>query len=242
MSGFNANNVPAGGGSNKPREVCEAGTYPARLVSVLVLGIQPQRAYKGEDKPPKLELNTTYELLDEFMKDENGEDDLTKPRWISESFPFNNLSADLATSTKRYLALDPLQEHGGDWSELVETPCMVTVAITEGSGKNAGKKYENISNVATMRPKEASKAPALVNPTRLFDFYNPDIEVFNTLPDWMKDKIKGALDYPGSALEALVEGKPAAKATGGAKKEPEASNLPPKAPVKGPEATDGEDW
>lgn len=204
---LNAKEVPMSGGGDRNRpDPLEPGTYPARLVQVLLLGTQPQRPYKGEEKPPKLEIMLTYELLDEFLKDENGEDIDDKPRWLSETLPFNNLESELAKSTKRYFALDPDVNHGGDWEQLVGTPCMVTVIVEEGKGKNAGRMYENISGVSSMRPKEAQKAPALMNPPRVFDFYAPDIEVFNALPDWLKDKIKGAVDFGGSKLEKLLSG------------------------------------
>ncbi len=94
---------------------------------------------------------------------------------------------------------------------------MVTVVVDEGKGKNAGKKYENVAAVTAMRPKEAAKAPALLNPSKLFDFYNPDMEVFNKLPQWLQDKMKNAVDFGGSALEEAL-GEPVAKKTTANKK------------------------
>ena len=210
MSGFNAKEVPMGDNNNDRPEPMEPGTYGARLVQILILGVQPQREFKGEAKPPKLEIMLTYEFNDEFMKDEDGEDILDKPRWLSETMPFNNLAAELAKSTKRYYAFDAKGEYDGDWSQLIGAPCMVTVVVDEGKGKNAGKKYENVAAVTAMRPKEAAKAPALVNPSKLFDFYNPDMEVFNKLPQWLQDKMKSAVDFGGSALEAAL-GEPVVK-------------------------------
>ena len=68
------------------------GTYPARLVQVIDLGVQPRRPYKGEPKEPIHMVRTTYELTTEFMKNEDGTDDVTRPRWISEDFAFYPLS------------------------------------------------------------------------------------------------------------------------------------------------------
>jgi hypothetical protein len=99
-----------GGGSNLPKQdPVAAGTYPGRLVQLIDLGVQKQPDYKGEPKDPIQMIHTTYELSDEFCKNEEGEDETDKPRWFSESFPFYNLDADRAKSTKRYLALDPDQ-------------------------------------------------------------------------------------------------------------------------------------
>lgn len=198
--------------------VLDPGAYPARLVGLITLGVQPQNAYQGQEKPPAAELMTTYELVDEFMPDEDGNPDETKPRWLSETFVFHNLSAEKAKSTQRYLALDPLQEKAGDWSELLGVAVNVTVAVRDGKGANVGKKFENISGTTPMRAKEAAKLPDLVNPPRVFDFYSPDLEAFLALPEWIQTKMKGALDYKGSKLEALVEAH-GGKAEGGAKVE-----------------------
>ena len=201
---LNAKHVPMTGGNTSRPPALEPGAYPARLVQVILLGIQKQNPYQGQEKPPTLEMMLTYEFLDEFMKDEDGDDITDKPRWLSETLPLHNLAADKAKSTKRYYALDPNDEHDGDWSELVTKPCIVNVINKEGTGKNAGRVYENISNVSAMRPKEAAKAPELVNPTKVFDFYNPDMEVFNALPEWLQNKMKEAVDFEGSALDLAI--------------------------------------
>lgn len=175
----------------------EPGTYPGRLVQVISLGLQPQRPYKGDEKPPKHEIYTTYELLDEFLKDEEGNDIEDKPRWISETFTMNSLDSDLAKSTKRYLALDPKNIHKGDWAKIVGAPGMITII------QNAKEDvvYNNISSVQSMRAKEADNAPDLVNEPKVFDIDDPDIEVFLSLPTWLQDKIKDNLEYEGSILE-----------------------------------------
>jgi hypothetical protein len=222
-----------GGGGDRP-DPLEPGAYPARLVQVLLLGTHPQRPYQGQEKPPAMEIMLTYEFLDEFMKDEDGNDIEDKPRWLSETMPLLNLAADKAKSTQRYYALDPNDEHDGDWAELVGSPCIVNVINREGKGKNAGRIYENVSNVSAMRPKEAAKAPELVNSPKVFDFYEPDMQVFNSLPEWLQNKMKEAVDYEGGVLHAAIE-------------EKDSSSTPdkkPKAKVKAPEPEEDEqeDW
>lgn len=201
---LNAKQVPMAGGGERP-PVLEPGAYPARLVQVITLGTQKQNPYQGQEKPPAMEIMLTYEFLDEFMKDEDGNDLEDKPRWLSETMPLHNLAADKAKSTKRYYALDPNDEHDGDWSELLGKPCIVNVINREGKGKNAGRIYENVADVSAMRPKEAAKAVELVNPTKVFDFYNPDLEVFNALPEWLQNKMKEAVDFEGGPLDLALE-------------------------------------
>ena len=97
---LNAKEIP-GGGNRIEYPVLEEGTYPARLVEVSVLGVLEQMPFKGEQKDPRLTMRLTYELSDEFLPDEDGEDDPEKPRFLSEEIGFYNLEVDRATSTKK---------------------------------------------------------------------------------------------------------------------------------------------
>ena len=180
----------------------EPGTYPARLVQVLDIGLQPQRPYQGQDKPPAREIMLTYELVDTFMLDENGEELTDKPRWISETLPFYGLYADKAKSTQRYNALDPNGEFDGDFSKAIGQPINVTI-VNNAVGD---KVYDNIATISAMRPRDADKCPELVNPAKLFDLDGPDLEIFNALPEWLRDKIKGNLNFKGSPLEQVLGG------------------------------------
>lgn len=196
-------NDHSGGGAFKTDPV-EPGAYPSRVVQIINIGLQKQNPYQGKDKPPKHEFYVTYELVDEFLKDEDGEDDLEKPRWISERFSINPLSVENAKSTERYLALDPQNKYDGDWSQLLGTPCVVNV-VQNPSKKDKTKVYNNVRGVQTMRDKDARNAPDLVNDPVLFDFYEPDVKVFLTLPTFLQNIIKESLDFEGSKLEELLE-------------------------------------
>lgn len=221
--GLNAKKM---GGDKKqfaPQANIEPGVYPARLVQIIDLGLQPQKPYQGKEKAPAHEIMLTYELVDEFMKDEQGKDIEDKPRWISETLPFYGLFADKAKSTQRYLALDPKEQFEGDFSKLIDTPCNVTV-VNNAVGD---KVYDNVGNVGGMRPRDAANCPELKNPAKVFDLEAPDMEVFNKLPKWLQDKIKGNLNFAGSALEKAIGGAPAPK-----EKEEE---KPKKAPANIPE-------
>ena len=187
----------------------EAGTYPARLVVVADLGLQTQRPFQGQEKPPAFEILTTYELVDEFMQDDEGNDLPDKPRWVSESFALYSLASERAKSTLRYNGLDPTHAYEGDWEALLAKPCMVTLIHNPGKGKNLGKTYLNIANVAPMREKDSEKLSGLVNEALSFDLDAPDVGVFEKLPSWVQDRVKAGLEYAGSALhEALKVANP----------------------------------
>ena len=200
--------APQGNGGGKqfaPQENIKPGTYPARVVQLIDFGLQPQRPYMGQEKKPAYELGITYELVDEFMKDEEGNDIEDKPRWISETLPVHPLVADKAKSTQRYTTFDPDLVQKGDFSFLLDKPCNVTVV----NNKSGDKVYDNVASISAMRQRDADKCPKLKNPAKMFDLDNPDLTIFNSFPKWIQEKIQGNLNYKGSRLEKLLGGKSA---------------------------------
>ncbi|QHJ80979.1 MAG: hypothetical protein [Caudoviricetes sp.] len=180
--------------------------YPCRVAQVIDLGLHHKEEYDTSiskyvpnmEKAPVNMLMVTYEFTTEFLKDENGEEQEDKPRWLSEQFPLYPLDSDLATSTKRYNAFDPgASKFGGDWSKIAGEPCAVTIA-------HKGNHKAKIGNVA--KPMKGMVVPDLKNPIKTFDLSEPDLDIFNSLPTWLQDKIKANLEYPGSPLQALLEG------------------------------------
>jgi len=186
----------------KKAPLLDHGTYPARLVGVLDLGLQPQ-SYKGQEKAPVNNIMLTYELSTEFLKDENDEDITDKPRHISETIAFYPLSVEKATSTKRYLALDPEKKYGGDWSKVVGAPCSVT--IIHNKSRLSDKIYANVSYVSG--PMKGFPYPELKNDPKILDRDDPDMEVWNNLPEWIQKKIMDGLDFSSTKLGEMVHGK-----------------------------------
>lgn len=241
-------NAKKAGGNNSNKQfveqpILEAGSYPVRVVQIIDLGVQPQRPFKGEEKPPVHMIQLTYEFTDEFLVDEEGNPQEDKPRWLSEDFPLYNLKSERAKSTKRYYALDPSEDHEGDFSMLLGAPANALVTSYKiKSGPNEGKERNKIQDLSAMRPKDASKTPELVNEPKIFSLEEPDLEVFMSLPEWLQDKIKGNLEYNGSALqEALGDEKPKGKATPPPKEE-EPAEEPVDAPETDDEDEDGKPW
>lgn len=235
MSSLKAPQKGSAGGGQRPE--LDEGTYPGRLVQVIDLGLQPQRPYKGRPKPPKNSIYTTYELADEFMLDENGEEDEDRPLWISEEFPLNPLESDRATSTKRYTALDPELIHEGDWSMVVKEPVNITVVIN----KSGDRVYQNIASTSPMRSKDKARMPELKNDVKIFALSDPDLEVFLSLPEWLQDKIKGNLEYKGSKLEKMLKSGGAVEEEDYEEEEEEVKPRKARKAVK-VEEEDDEDW
>ena len=202
--GLNAAKKKSTGGGKDfvEQPLLEEGSYKARVVQVIELGLQPQRAYKGQEKPPVDMLYITYELADEFIVDEEGNEVEDKPRWMSEDFPYYSLECDMAKCNKRLKAIDPKDKTGGDWAKVAGAPCNVTFV----HNKNGEKTYVNVGAVTPVREKDIKGMPKLVNPPKIFDIDAPDMEILEALPKWLQDKIKSNLNYKGSVLEAAVNG------------------------------------
>lgn len=208
---LNAAKIKGNNPDRVEQDVIEAGVYPARIVQVIDLGLQAQRAFQGKDKPPANEIMITYELVDVFMKDKEGNELEDKPRWISETLPLYNINQDKANSTKRYLAVDPNNVNNGDFSKIVDAPVNVTL-VHNPNAKEPAKPYVNVAGIAAMRPKDVAKCPELKNPPKVFDLDNPDMEIFGSLPEWVQEKIKNNLNFNGSKLQAALGGGAPAKA------------------------------
>lgn len=234
---LNAKTLPKTNSKSKAADPLDAGSYPGRLVQLIDYGMQEQQPYKGQAKPPAHEIGFTYELSDEFMKDDEGNDIEDKPRWVSETFPFNSLDKDLATSTKRYKALDPTDSCDGDFPSLIGAAGMIS--IIQKPSKDGTKIYNNVAGVASVRAKDEARMPPLVNPPVVFLLDDPDLEVFNNFPEFIQDKIKKNLNYQGSALQKLLGGSPkATKAKANAAPAPE-----PEEPLdEGTDDSDKGEW
>jgi len=200
---LNVKTAAMSGGKFKIEPLTPA-SYPARLVQVVELGLQPQQ-YQGEQKEPMYEGYFTFEFSDEFMKDEDGQDIPEKPRWLSIRFPIHNLKAERAKSTAFYKALDPQEKAQGDFHALLSNPALVNVVNNPGKGKNAGKVFDNIAGLTAMRPKDAEKLAPLVNKPVSFKLDEPDLEVYKKLPSFVQAAITSNLEFAGSKLEQLLK-------------------------------------
>lgn len=181
----------------------EADSYPARLVQVVDLGVQPQRAYQGQAKPPARTINVTYEIDGVFMVDEDGNELKDKPKWLSEDFPFYPPSVERSKCAKRMKVFDKEGACDGDISLMLGSPCTVTVAINAGKGKHEGKFFENISNVTPLT--RGVSVSELVNEPRFFDLEEPNAEVFNALPKFLREKISNSLEIDQTPLFGCLD-------------------------------------
>lgn len=178
-------------GSKKAGPVPPADSHRAVLIQVIGLGLQPGGEWQGEKKPDKVKVRLTYELVD-VRHEFDGEE---KPLIISEEIALSGHEKSVCMT--RLNTLDPMDVTKGDLVKLLGKPCLVTVSHKVGKGAHAGKVFANVASVAAL-PKiiPAPKPEEIFNPLVSYDPDSPNIDVFETLPQFIQEKINNRLDAP----------------------------------------------
>lgn len=165
----------------------DAGTYVARCYSMVQVGTIAQE-YMGETK----ELNKvriTWELPTELKTYEDGE----KPLTVSKEFTLSlHEKANLRKFLESWRGKEFSDEEAKKFniSKLIGIPCMISV-IHKTSKQ--GKAYADISSVSAL-PK-GLECPPQINKSFEFSFTPYEQNKFDSLPDWLKDKIKTSKEY-----------------------------------------------
>lgn len=174
--------------SSQNFEPIPAGTYVARCFSMVEIGTIPVD-WKGETKWQK-KVRISFELPTELkvFKEENG----AQPYSISNEYTISmheksNLRKTL--SGWRGKAFTDMEAEAFDITKLLGVPCMLSIIHTVKDGKT----YANISSISAVA--KGMVCPPQINPTFEFSFENYDEAKFNSLPDWLKDKIKKSDEY-----------------------------------------------
>lgn len=172
------------------------GTYTARIISIIDLGVQPQTDWQTkEPTDPKSRVLFTWELPTEVLEHNNeatGEVEYV-PRRISKEYTLSNFEQ--SNLMKLIKALS-----GGEaitsLTQMLGTPCMVSI----GSTVNGKAKVTTVMKLPSgMQVDEPSTEPMF------FDFDNPDEELFTSQAGWIQQKVKEAINYTGFADEWGVQ-------------------------------------
>lgn len=177
--------------SGAPRELVPAGNYIARCYQMIEIGTVNE-SFQGESKTMK-KVRIGWELPSEtrVFNPEKGE----QPMVISQEYTLSmNEKANLRKMLASWRGKDFTEEEAKsfDITKLLGVPCMLNV-IHKPSKTDASKMYQSISSVSAM-PK-GMKAPDQVNPFLLLSYDQFDQEVFDKLPDFIKQKMQSSSEY-----------------------------------------------
>ena len=169
-------------------EPVAAGNYVARCIKMIHYGTITED-YLGTLKTAN-KVQLTWELPTELkvFKEENGE----QPYVLSKDF---TLSMHEKSSLRKWLEawrgknFTVAESEAFDITNLVGKACMLNVIHTTKNDKT----YANISGVSSM-PKGLT-CPEQITDSIVFSVLDFNKELFETFPDYIKDKIKGSLEY-----------------------------------------------
>lgn len=180
-----------GGGGSAP---IEAGSYPARCVGVVDLGIQ----HNDFNNKNQEKVRLIFELPTERVQID-GED---KPRWLSKPYTASlHEKATLRKDLDAWRGKPFTQEElaGFDLKNVINAPCLLTVVHKES--KNGGT-YANIGGISKLM--KGMEVPPLENEPVVFDMEADDAEeTLKKLPDWMQDEVKKSITWEAKNTELL---------------------------------------
>ncbi len=175
---------------SQPRELIPAGNYIARCYQMLQIGTV-EEVIKGETKRlNKVRIGWELPLELKVFKEENGE----QPLVISQEYTLSmNEKANLRKMLASWRGMDftEAQAEKFDITKLIGVPCMIN--IIHKPSKDGTKFYENISSVTPLA--KGVVCPDQINQTMLLEFDNFSDALFNSLPDFIKDKVKSSEEY-----------------------------------------------
>ena len=179
----------------------EPGVYMAVCVGVIDLGEQYSEMFKNY----RNEVQIVWEIPSETVEID-GE---TKPRQLSRTFSVaTSKKANLRAIISSWNGKTYSDEEFGELDLFVQIgkPCMLNVVLND-SGE-----YSNVDSVVPM-PKGVP-APVSTTPPIRWDMDAWDDAVFQTLPEWARDKIKKSTQYtkqhtPTDKIDFQDNGEPA---------------------------------
>jgi len=180
--------------SNKQKDIPEKGSHLARVVALVDLGHQPAWEYNGETIKDSNKITFTYELVASEMED-------GRPHWVSEDLNVSDYESTeggiSSTMMKRVRSIDVdnITQDGVDLTKLINLPCLVTITYNK-------KGYPKVGNVTPVPA--GMEVQELRNTPYVFNLDDPDMNIWDTFPQFVKDKIMRAINFPESSLETQL--------------------------------------
>lgn len=171
--------------------VIEEGTYPARVVGLIDLGVHDKLDYKTNEPVVKngvVQKNRKVFITFELPTERIDVEEVSKPRWVSKEYTLSFFEKSvLSQLIKACVGSNEIKV----LDELIGKSLLINIGITSG-GKN---KVTGASPVM-----KGMEVGALENPSQVFDMDNPDMAVWERLPQFLQDKIKESHSFADSEL------------------------------------------
>ena len=172
------------------RELIPAGNYIARCYQMIEIGTVKETILGKEKILPKVRIGWELPTELKVFKEENGE----QPLVISKEFTLSMAEkANLRIALKSWRGKDFTDEEAKsfDITKLIGVPCMLNVI--HKPSKDGTRQYEEISGITPM-PKGVN-CPEQINNTFILSYDDFDINKFNTLPDFIRNKMQTSMEF-----------------------------------------------
>lgn len=177
--------------SGVKRERIPAGAYLARCYQMIEIGTVKEMVMGQEKTLTKVrigwELPTETKVFDEAKG--------AQPLVISKEFTLSmNEKSSLRKTLASWRGKDFSEEEAKcfDITKLLGVACMLNI-IDKPSAKDPSVIYNEIGSISPMI--KGMVCPQQVNPTFVLSYDNFEVEKFNSLPDFIKDKMKGSEQF-----------------------------------------------
>jgi sRNA-binding carbon storage regulator CsrA len=170
-------------------EPIPAGNYVARCYQMIHIGTVKETILGTEKILNKVRIGWELPTELKVFKEENGE----QPMVISKEFTLSmHEKSTLRQFLKNWRSKDFTEDEakGFDITKLIGVPCQLN--IIHKVAKN-GNTYAEIGNISMLMKGYA--CPPQINKSFEFNYDSFDEQVFNLLPDFLKDKMKTSLEY-----------------------------------------------
>ena len=162
-------------------ELTPEGAYIARCIKVIDLGTQTTTGQYGTKSQKKVMV--TWELLDNDVKMKDGKPFAASQFYTASLHEKSQLRKDLEAWRGKKFTDEELA--GFDLNNVLGTYCYLQVV------HSADGQYANINSIMSYK----GEKPAGVNTPVAFDISNPDMEVFNSFSDKMREKIQNTPEW-----------------------------------------------
>ena len=162
-------------------ELTPEGAYIARCIKVIDLGTQTTTGQYGTKSQKKVMV--TWELLDDDVKMKDGKPFAANQFYTASLHEKSQLRKDLEAWRGKKFTDDELA--GFDLNNVLGTYCYLQVV------HSADGQYANINSIMSYK----GDKPQGVNEPVAFDISNPNMDVFNSFSDKMREKIQNTPEW-----------------------------------------------
>jgi hypothetical protein len=182
--------------ATKKREVVSAGSHVARIVKIIEIG-RTTYTYLGEEKQ-KYAVEFTFELPNElrvFNEDKGEQPFVVSHEYNLSRYEKAKLMIHLGSLENKVFTEDEMLDL--DVASYIGRACMITL-VHKVSKK--GNTYANVQSVSSV-PK-GLKVPEIMNVPLVWDYdTNFDLDVFDSFPEWLQEKIQGTPQWEEKRAE-----------------------------------------